>query len=229
MELIKLDKIEYKEEKIEGKGRARNKKWLPEEDEFHDSDNPSADHTRRSYTSIPDGGGDFWEEIDTRVQYMAGGQVVNRLVTRENMAVVVTRPSDKGNSGFNDIREAYEHDRGLVQTQQNRDLRSMLQDNKFLSAQARLNQKESLMSQASHKRNVSTGGGKNNQQVMSGGGGGTHHYTEEEVQRIKADCEKKITKLKKAAEVQMRNVKLMAKDRARKLMEDTVNRIKKQF
>lgn len=56
---------------------------------------------------------------------------------------------------------------------------------------------------------------------------GKSNYTEEEMQRVKADCEKKIGKLKKAAEVQMRNVKLMAKDRARKMMEETVARIKK--
>jgi hypothetical protein len=59
------------------------------------------------------------------------------------------------------------------------------------------------------------------------GMGGGNSYTEEEMQRVKADWEKKITRLKKAAEVQMRNVKLMAKDRARKMMEDTVARIKK--
>lgn len=59
------------------------------------------------------------------------------------------------------------------------------------------------------------------------GGSGKANYTDEEVSRIKQDHEKKLHKLKKAAEVQMRNVKLMAKDRARKMMEDTVARINK--
>ena len=38
-----------------------------------------------------------------------------------------------------------------------------------------------------------------------------------------------MAKLKKAAEVQMRNVKAMAKESARRMLEETVARIKRQF
>ena len=54
-------------------------------------------------------------------------------------------------------------------------------------------------------------------------------YTEEDMTRMKGDNEKKIQKLKKAAEVQMKNVKVMAKDRAKKLMDITIDKIKRQF
>jgi hypothetical protein len=66
------------------------------------------------------------------------------------------------------------------------------------------------------KAGSGTGGGKKDDQP------GSRSYTEEEVQRIRADYEKKMLKLKKAAEVQMRNVKMMAKERARRLLDETL-------
>lgn len=44
-----------------------------------------------------------------------------------------------------------------------------------------------------------------------------------------AENDKKVYKLKKAAEVQMRNVKQMAKDRAQKMIDETLVIIKKRF
>ncbi len=67
---------------------------------------------------------------------------------------------------------------------------------------------------------------------MLGKGGNNNSnyiYTEEDMTRIKSDNEKKIQKLKKAAEVQMKNVKVMAKDRAKKLMDITIEKMKRQF
>jgi hypothetical protein len=61
------------------------------------------------------------------------------------------------------------------------------------------------------------------------GGNNGYIYTGEDMQRLKQDNEKKIIKLKKAAEVQMKNVKVMAKDRAKKLLTETVERMKRQF
>lgn len=116
---------------------------------------------------------------------------------------------------FNDLRQGYQHDRSLGIQQQKLDLRSLVMEQTKSSAAAVTVQPSRLPRK---------GGAP-----LSPTSSGKASYTDEEVQRIKADCEKKITKLKKAAEVQMRNVKLMAKDRARKLMEDTVARIKKQF
>lgn len=47
--------------------------------------------------------------------------------------------------------------------------------------------------------------------------------------KIKAEADKKVLRFKKVAEVQMRNVKMQAKDKARQMLEETVNRVKKQF
>ncbi len=68
-----------------------------------------------------------------------------------------------------------------------------------------------------------TGGG------ISGKKGDNYIYTEEDMVRIKTENEKKIVKLKKAAEVQMKNVKVLAKDRAKKVMDVTIDKIKRQF
>ncbi len=46
---------------------------------------------------------------------------------------------------------------------------------------------------------------------------------------MKQECEKRLTKLKRAAEIQMRNVKMLARERARKLIEETLVRAKRQF
>lgn len=46
---------------------------------------------------------------------------------------------------------------------------------------------------------------------------------------MRNDYEKKIAKLKKVAEVQMRNVKVLAKDKAKTLLDETVNRLKRYF
>ena len=54
-------------------------------------------------------------------------------------------------------------------------------------------------------------------------------YNQADVDKLKAEQDRKVLKLKKAAEIQMRNVKLMAKDKARKLLEETVGRLKRQF
>lgn len=49
------------------------------------------------------------------------------------------------------------------------------------------------------------------------------------MQKLKEDCDKRLFKLKKAAEIQMRNVKIMARDRAKKLIEEALVRAKRQF
>ncbi len=69
-----------------------------------------------------------------------------------------------------------------------------------------------------------TGGGG-----IPGKKGDNYIYTEEDMVRIKTENEKKIVKLKKAAEVQMKNVKVLAKDRAKKVMDVTIDKIKRQF
>lgn len=65
--------------------------------------------------------------------------------------------------------------------------------------------------------------------VSLGKNGNNYIYTEDDMTRVKTDNEKKILKLKKAAEVQMKNVKVMAKDRAKKLMDVTIDKMKRQF
>lgn len=54
-------------------------------------------------------------------------------------------------------------------------------------------------------------------------------YTEEDVDNIKLEHQKQIKLVKKAAEVQMRNIKMLAKDKARLMLEKTVARINSQF
>ena len=56
-----------------------------------------------------------------------------------------------------------------------------------------------------------------------------HSVSEDDINRLKAENDKKISKLKKAAEVQMRNVKMMAKDRAKKMVDETLANVKKKF
>ena len=53
--------------------------------------------------------------------------------------------------------------------------------------------------------------------------------SEDQIQEVRNDYEKKIAKLKKVAEVQMRNVKVLAKDKAKTLLDETVNRLKRYF
>jgi hypothetical protein len=80
------------------------------EDEFLDSENPD---TRRSNASLPQDGGDFWEDIETRIHLKHPPR--DTRVTKENMSVTITRPGDPNN--LNAIREGYEHDRALLQDQ----------------------------------------------------------------------------------------------------------------
>lgn len=46
---------------------------------------------------------------------------------------------------------------------------------------------------------------------------------------MRAEHTKALKRLKKAAEMQMRNIKLLAKDKAKEMLEQTVRRINKQF
>jgi hypothetical protein len=54
-------------------------------------------------------------------------------------------------------------------------------------------------------------------------------FHEEQMLKLKEDCDKRLIKLKRAAEIQMRNVKVMARDRAKKLIEEALVRAKRQF
>lgn len=56
-----------------------------------------------------------------------------------------------------------------------------------------------------------------------------NYYSEEDVLQLKSDQEKQIRLIKKAAEIQMRNIKILAKENAKKMIEETVARINKQF
>ncbi|CDW84153.1 UNKNOWN [Stylonychia lemnae] len=54
-------------------------------------------------------------------------------------------------------------------------------------------------------------------------------YTEAEVQSIRNENARQVRLVKKAAEVQMRNIKMLAKEKARDMLEKTVRRINEQF
>ena len=46
---------------------------------------------------------------------------------------------------------------------------------------------------------------------------------------LKKDHDKNLKRIKKAAEVQMRNIKILARDHAKKLIAESVNQINHQF
>eukprot|EP00347_Sterkiella_histriomuscorum_P011268 403373102 len=54
-------------------------------------------------------------------------------------------------------------------------------------------------------------------------------YTEDDIENMKQEHLKQVRLVKKAAEVQMRNIKMLAKDKARLMLEKTVKRINEQF
>lgn len=67
-----------------------------------ESEKDYADSDGRSYAELPNDGGGFWDDIDTRLHVT---QKNGRVVTKENMSSNFTRLGDPRN--FNDLREGY--------------------------------------------------------------------------------------------------------------------------
>ena len=109
---------------------------------------------------------------------------------------------------MNDIRQAFTQDQGLAATQKQKDVSNVLDQPVTLKPGKTLPVKGSPRGKPS--KNI-------------------HSVSEDDINRLKAENDKKVSKLKKAAEVQMRNVKMMAKDRAKKMVDETLANVKKKF